>query len=245
MAILTKLLTTEKAKSPIVEAYKILRTNLQYSFPDGQLQVILVTSGGPAEGKSTTCTNLAITMAESNLKVLLLETDLRKSVLHRYFHLPNLKGLTNILVENDDYKVIIQESGIENLDVITGGPKPPNPPELLGSQRMKRFLEELKESYDIILMDAPPVLPVTDAAVLSTHADGVVLVAIHGYTTFDELGETKARLEKVNARILGVVLNRVPISSRESYYYYYYDEAGDRHRSRRKKSGYSYGGKND
>lgn len=231
----TKLISHQKPKSPIAEAYKTLRTNIQFSFPAGNLKVLLVTSSGPAEGKSTTCANLAITMAESGMKVLLLDSDLRKPAQHRTFGIPNNKGLTNALVENADYKELIQNPGIKGLDILTSGPKPPNPSELLGSEKMKAFLEKLKADYDLIILDTPPVLPVTDAAVLSSLADGVVLVAAHGQATYDALYQAKASLEKVNAKILGVLLNRVPVSSHGGYYYYYYyDDQGEKHKSRRR-----------
>jgi len=231
----TKLITYEKSKSPIVEAYKTLRTNIQFSFPDGNLKTLLVTSSGPAEGKSTTCANLAITMAESDKKVLLIDADLRKSAQHRAFGVSNVKGLTNILVENMDYKDIVQRTSIKNLDILTGGPKPPNPSELLGSYKMKDFIELLKKDYDLIILDTPPVLPVTDAAVLAPLADGVVIVAAYGQATFEALNQAKASLEKVNAKILGVLLNRVPASSSGGYYYYYYyDDEGNKRKSKRR-----------
>ena len=231
----TNLISYQKSKSPIVEAYKTLRTNIQFSFPDGKLKVLLITSSSPAEGKSTTAANLAITMAESGMRVLLLDSDLRKSAQHRAFGVPNTKGLTNVLVENADYKQLVQNPGIKGLDILTSGPKPPNPSELLGSEKMKDFVETLKEDYDLIILDTPPVLPVTDAAVLSPLADGVVLVAAHGRATYDALYQAKLSLEKVNAKILGVLLNRVPVSSHGGYYYYYYyDDQGNKRKSERK-----------
>lgn len=229
-----KLITYEGAKSPIVEAYKTLRTNIQFSFPDGNLKVLLITSSGPAEGKSTTAVNLAITMAEADMKVLLIDADLRKPAQHRTFGISNTKGLTNALVENGDYKQLVQSPGIKGMDILTSGPKPPNPSELLGSEKMKHLLDSLKEDYDLIILDTPPVLPVTDAAVLSSLADGVVLVAAHGQATYDALYQAKASLEKVNAKIIGILLNRVPVSSHGGYYYYYYyDDQGNKHKSKR------------
>ena len=224
----TKLVINENIKSPIAEAYKTLRTNLQFSFTDtnGGLKVLLITSCGPTEGKSTTAANLAITMAQSDQKVLLVDCDLRKPVIHRAFSLLNGKGLTNILVEGVPYESLVNMTFVDNLGVITSGPKPPNPSELLGSARMRTLIDRFKESYDTVILDSPPSLPVTDAAVLSKLVDGVIIVTEHGQTTFESLTQTKSVLEKVNAKILGVVLNRVPANHREYYYYYYQDEKG-------------------
>ncbi|MCM8901696.1 CpsD/CapB family tyrosine-protein kinase [Caldicoprobacter algeriensis] len=232
----TKLVTHTDPKSPIAEAYRILRTNIEFSSTDRKIKVILVTSSGPAEGKSTTAANMAIAMAEANRRVLLIDCDLRKPSIHRMFGLVNIKGLTNILVEGLEYSEITNVTEVENLEVITSGPKPPNPSELLGSQRMKEFLDKVREDYDVIIIDTPPVLPVTDAAVLSQYVDGVVLVAGYGLTTFDAAVQAKASLQKVNARILGVVLNGVPTDKRGGYYYYYYyyyDEHGRKQRRRK------------
>ena len=218
------LISDKNIKSPIVEAYKTLRTNIQFSMPDGGPRTMLITSSNPDEGKSTTSANLAITMAQSNKKVLLVDGDLRKSVMHRIFELSNLKGLTNILAGNEDYREIVKENVVENLDIITAGPKPPNPSELLGSRRMENFLELAKQEYDIIIIDTPPLLAVTDSAVLAPRVDGVVIVAAYGQVTFEAAGNVKALLERVNARILGVILNRIPVSEAGGGYYYYYEE---------------------
>ncbi|MFY9296273.1 MAG: CpsD/CapB family tyrosine-protein kinase [Caldicoprobacterales bacterium] len=219
------LINNKKIKSPIVEAYKTLRTNIQFSMPDGGPRTMIFTSSTPAEGKSTTAANLAISIAQSNKRVLLVDGDLRKSVLHRIFELPNLEGLTNILAENRDYLEVVKPDVLENLDIITAGPKPPNPSELLGSRRMENFLEEAKKEYDTIIIDGPPVLAVTDAVILAPLVDGVVIVSAYGQATFDGVDRTKAMLERVDAKILGVVLNRIPVSqASEHYYYYYYEE---------------------
>ena len=233
----TNLVIHADKKSPIAEAYRILRTNIEFSSTDRKVKVILVTSSGPSEGKTTTASNMAIAMAEANRRVLLIDCDLRKPAVHRMFGLVNVKGLTNILVEGLEYSNITNVTEVDNLEIITSGPKPPNPAELLGSHRMKEFLDKVREGYDVIIIDAPPILPVTDAAVLSQYVDGVVLVAGYGLTTFDAAIQAKASLQKVNARILGVVLNGVPTDKRGGYYYYYYyyyDEHGRKHK--RKKS---------
>jgi len=232
----TRLITNENVKSPIAEAYKTLRTNIQFSLTDtnGGLKVILVTSSGLTEGKSTTAANLAVTFAQSDQKVLLVDCDLRRPVVHRSFTLLNGKGLTNILVEGVDYANLVNTTFVENLGVITSGPKPPNPSELLGSARMKALIERFKENYDTIILDSPPALPVTDAAVLSKLVDGVIIVCEYGQTTFESIAQAKSLLDKVNAKILGVVLNRVPANHKEYYYYYYQDERGNMVKSGRK-----------
>jgi len=222
-------------KSPVAEAYRILRTNIEFSSTDRKIKVILVTSSGPAEGKSTTAANTAIAMADANRRVLLIDCDLRKPAIHRMFGLVNIKGLTNILVEGIEYSDITNVTDVENLEIITSGPKPPNPAELLGSRRMKEFLDRVREDYDVVIIDAPPVLPVTDAAVLSQYVDGVILVAGYGVTTFEAAAQAKASLQKVNARILGVVLNGAPVDRGGGYYYYYYyyyDEQGRKKKRR-------------
>ena len=216
------LIINEGVKTPIGEAYRTIRTNIQFSMPKGQLRTMLITSTGPEEGKSTTTANVAITMAESGNKVLLIDADLRKSVIHKMFELPNLKGLTNVLAEDLDYREILRSTKVKGLDILTGGPKPPNPSELLGSDKMRTFLQSLTKDYDIIILDTPPVLPVTDAAILASLVDGVVLVSSYGQTTFEGLARAKVQLENVGAKILGVILNKVPASKRGGHYYYYY-----------------------
>lgn len=224
MARSRELIINKSIKSPIVEAYKTLRTNIQFSMPDGGPRTILITSSGPSEGKSTTSANLAISIAQSNKRVLLVDADLRKSVVHRIFELPNLEGLTNILAENRDYKELVKPHVLENLDIITAGPKPPNPSELLGSRRMENFLELAKQEYDTIIIDSPPALPVADSAILSPLVDGVIIVSAYGQATFDGVHRTRSMLERAGAKILGVVLNRIPASQAGSHYYYYYYE---------------------
>ncbi|NLJ41905.1 MAG: CpsD/CapB family tyrosine-protein kinase [Clostridiales bacterium] len=208
-------------KSPIGEAYKSIRTNIQYSMPGGQLRTLLVTSTSPEEGKSTTVSNLAITMAESGKRVLLIDADLRKSVIYKLFAVSNHKGLTNVLVENLNYKEAVKASGVPLLDILPGGPRPPNPSEILGSRRMQNLLEIVKEDYNLILIDTPPVLPVTDASVLASFVDGVVLVTTYGVTTFDGATRAKAQLQNVGAKILGVIHNRIPANKHGGHYHYY------------------------
>lgn len=232
------LLVHEKPKSPISEAYRVLRTNIQFSSVDKPLRVLAVTSSSPNEGKSTTISNLAITFAQSGSKVLLVDADLRKPTIHKLYEYTNQIGLVNILAKKDTMGNCIHESLVENLYVLTSGPIPPNPSELLQSESMRRFIEEVKEIFDIILIDTPPVGSVTDAAILSSMVDGMILVAASGQVKIDELTRSKELLEKVNANIIGVVLNKLDKNAQGNYYYYYYyyyGEEGQAPEKRRKK----------
>jgi len=209
-------------KSPISEAYRVLRTNIQFTGFDNPVKLILVTSSGPSEGKSTTAANMAVTFVQSGSRVLLIDADLRKPKIHKIFGLANKWGMTNALIEPESLDKYIQHTEIENLDIITSGPIPPNPSEMLGSKKMKKFIEKIKEIYDIILIDSPPVGMVTDAQILSTIVDGTILVASSGQVTIDALKRAKGLLENVNANILGIVLNKLERESNGYYYYYYY-----------------------
>lgn len=225
-------ITSYDSKSPISEAYRSIRTNLQFSGIDHNLKTIVFTSGGPSEGKSTTVANLAIVMGQDNKKTLLVDCDLRKPVVHRRFGLPN-KGLTNCLAGKMTMHDVIQKSEFPNLDVITAGPIPPNPAELLSSSRMMELLDEVKPDYDYIFLDMPPVLVVTDAAIMANKADGVVMVIASGEESPEEAKQAKDLLTKGKANILGVILNKIPYQHRRGnyYYYYYYDE--DHHKKRK------------
>ena len=235
------LITIKDPKSPISEAYRTLRTNIQFSSFDKEVKVIMITSSGPSEGKSTTSSNLAIVMAESGKKTLLIDCDQRKPKLHKIFELTNKIGLSNILAGECSKETAIKSSGINNLDLLTSGVRPPNPSELLGSQKMKHFIEDLRTFYDFIILDTPPIIMVTDAQLLSRHADGCLLVVASAQADKNAAIKAKELLEKVDAKILGVVLNKVD-TSRKGYYgyyyqYYYSDEqkASDKKTKRRKR----------
>lgn len=223
------LISHSNPKSPISEAYRVARTNIQFSSIDKPVKVIVVTSSGPGEGKTTTTANLAITFAQSGSKVLLIDADLRKPRVHKLFGLTNQKGLSNILANREDYNDYVNISPAENLHVITCGAIPPNPSELLSTNAMKQFIEKVKNDYDIVFVDTPPVGTVTDAAILSTVADGTILVASSGKVEVDAAKRAKLLLENVNANILGVVLNMLDKNAQGNYYYYsyyYYGESG-------------------
>ena len=215
----------EDPKSPVSEAYRTLRTNIQFSDFDGCLKTILVTSSGPSEGKSTTASNLALTFAEAGKSVLLIDCDLRKPSIHKKFNISNNKGLSNFLVGQGTFDDVAQKFE-GRLYILTAGTIPPNPSEMLSSKKMKSFLEEAKLKFDYIVLDTPPVIAVTDAQILSTMADGVVLVVASGQAERAAAQKAKELLEHVSAHILGVVLNKVELSKNKTYeqYHYYYGE---------------------
>jgi capsular exopolysaccharide synthesis family protein len=216
------IITHENPKSPVSEAYRALRTNIQFSAIDEELRVIMVTSAGPGEGKSTTINNLAVAYAQSDKKVLLIDADLRKPTLHSTFNVTNRWGLTNLLTNQVGLEEVVHQTEIANLDILTSGPIPPNPSEILASKRLVTLLEELKKRYDLIFIDTPPAIAVTDAQIVSTKCDGVILVVDSGKVKRDIAMKAKANLEHVKARMLGVVLNNVDRKNKDSYYYYYY-----------------------
>ncbi len=210
-------------KSVVAEAYRVLRTNVLFSSIDKKVKTIAVTSSGPGEGKSTTVANFAIALAHSGSKVLIIDADLRKPRIHKYFELSNSLGLTNIIVEDIDWKKaihILEE--LPEVNIITSGPIPPNPSELCGSQKMRSFVESLKEEYDYIIIDTPPVGVVTDGALIGSYTDGTILVVASGNVEIEAAKRSKMLLTNVNANILGVVLNKIPTNDSGYYKYYYY-----------------------
>jgi len=216
-----RLIVHEEIKSPISEAYRTLRTNLQFSKSQGKLKTIMFTSAGPGEGKSTTVANTAVALAQSGKKVILMDCDLRKPVQHKIFGKKN-RGLTNILVEEVKIEEFLQKTEIENLRILTGGPIPPNPSELLGSSKMQEILNYLKSQADYLIIDVPPVVAVTDACVLAAKVDGIALVVNFGAIRPEMAQKAKNLLLKANGHVLGVIINRVEIEEEDSYYYYYY-----------------------
>jgi len=210
-------------QSPATEAYRILRTNLQFASVDHALSALLVTSPSPDEGKSITVANLAVAMAQAGRRVIVVDTDLHRPRQHRLFNLPNSVGVTTaLLTEHPEPDDLLQETGVPGLHVLTSGPLPPNPAELLGSERMKRLLERLQERADILVLDSPPATILSDAAILSTQADGVLLVLDSGATRREVARRALDALQQVNARVVGVLLNRLPPRPDGYYYYYYY-----------------------
>lgn len=221
------LTTIKSPKSPVSEAYRTLRSNIDFSSIDNKIKSVLISSSGPGEGKSTTSANLAIVMAENEKKTILIDCDLRKPKIHKLFNLSNAKGLSNYLVEQDNLEDILQNTNIKNLNILTSGTKVPNPSELLNSNKMCNFINQLKEKYDFIILDTPPVNLVTDAQILSQIVDGVLLVVACGEAERDSILRANELLKKVNGKIIGVVLNKFKVSLRAKHQYYtdaYYNE---------------------
>lgn len=205
-------------RSPAAEAYRTLRTNIQFSSLDKPLRTLLATSTAPDEGKSTTIANLAVTMAQSEQRVILVDCDLRRPSLHTLFGLPNEVGLTTLILDQSRSEVALQPTPVAGLSLLTSGPLPPRPADILGSKRMEAVITYLRELADIVLFDTPPVIAVTDAAVLATRVDGVLLVLQAGKTRRDRAREARQLLEKVKANIVGVVLNNAEIEADYGYY---------------------------
>ncbi len=225
----TAMITLEERHSPMAEAYRHLRTSLLFSSAGKPPQTILITSSQPSEGKTTTAINTAITLAQSDVDVVLIDCDLRRPRLHSYFDMENTRGLTNYLSGEQDTEHLIKRcKGLPKLRVITSGPIPPNPAELLSSDEMKKLLQFLRGRYKHVIIDSPPAISFTDAAILSTLVDGVVLVAMAGKSSIHLMRRFKQRLGNIGARIYGVVLNGVKSSSVEYDYYGsgYYDYYG-------------------
>lgn len=215
----TGLVTVAHPRSPVSEAYRTLRTSIQYYSLDRTIQAILVTSAGPDEGKSTTVANLAVTFAEAGREVLAVDCDLRRPSLHQIFGVPNEPGLTTFVREECGLSDVCLRTAVPQLRVLPSGPLPPNPAEILASQRMDRVIAALRGTAEIVVFDAPPTIAVTDAAVLGSKMDGVLLVVSAGKTRRDHALRAKRQLEKVNAKILGVVLNNVKIDGSFQTYY--------------------------
>jgi capsular exopolysaccharide synthesis family protein len=238
-----ELITQYSPKSTASESYRGIRTSLLFSSADRPPKVILVTSAGPSEGKTLTSTNLAITMAQAGSRVVIVDCDMRKPKVHKMFGFGRDKGMSSVLVSNELESVlqdVIIHSDIPNLDVIPCGPIPPNPSEIIGSQKMSRIIEKLQEQYDRIIVDSPPITAVTDSTVLAKFVDGVMLVVHAGVTPRQVVKTGLEQIQGVDANVLGAVLNDVD-TGKESYYYYqyyyyYYGEDGEKkHRNRRKK----------
>lgn len=209
-------------KSVISEQYRAIRTNIEYSNVDQNTKTILVTSSDKNEGKTTTVSNLAVSFANLNKKVLLIDCDLRNASIHKMFRLNNIYGLTDILAKDRAVDKCIQKTELENLYVLTAGSTPPNPAEILSSEKMKNLIEDLKNIYDYIFIDTPPIGLVTDAGVLSSFIDGVVLVVKSESVEKKYLEETKKKLDAVDARILGAILNSYKSEQKDYNYYSYY-----------------------
>ena len=219
------LITMALPSSAISEQFRTLRTNIQFSMVDNNLKALSVVSAAPNAGKSTVSANLAVTFASQGTRVLIADCDFRRPTVHKNFNLPNGHGMTTLLTDKsgsiEDY---IQTTKMENLFVMTSGPIPPNPAELLSSKRMIQLEQELETMFDLVIYDTPPLLGFADAQIVAGRVDGVIFVVNHGIATKDDVLRASESLKMVNANVLGAVYNRVPINGSDNSYYYYYNQ---------------------
>ena len=227
--------TYNNPKSHIAEAYRILRTNIEFSNIDKNIKTILVTSAQQNEGKSTSISNLATTFASlENKKVLIIDCDLRNPSVHKMFGVSNLIGLTDVLTGQKDIDKCIEKTKVKNLDILKAGKIPPNPSEILQSKKMRNFMEVIKEYYDYIFIDSPPVGIVADASILAQYVDGTILLVAANEADIEAVKVAKERLEGVNANILGAILNKFEVdSSSYGYYNYYYGSTSEKKKQKR------------
>lgn len=223
-SVARKLVTNANPTSVISEQFRTLRTNISFSSSDTEIRSIVFTSGSPGEGKSTVAANTAVVFAQEGKKVLLIDADMRKPTVHYTFHTTNSMGLSNLLTRKAQLEDLVKETDQENLFVITCGPIPPNPSELLRSKTMDSLIEDILKSYDMVIFDAPPVLAVTDAQILANKADGTVLVLNTKKTEKEALEKAKELLETSKATVLGVVMNNYTYENDVFYYQYYGNE---------------------
>ena len=218
-------------KDVATESFRTLRTNIEFVGLKGENRTFMITSAGPQEGKSTVLSNLAVTMAQKSLNTVIVSSNMRRPSLHRFFGLAKEPGLSNILTGRINWKEAIMPTGIENLSLISCGPIPPNPSELLSLSTLDDLIRELKSNFDVVIFDSPPVLPVTDAAILASHLDGVIITYYVGRSAREALSRAKMQLENANAKIWGVCLNHITpevelgVPYYHQYYYRYYGES--------------------
>lgn len=214
-------ITVSHPRVPVAEAFRNLRTNMQFASVDHPLRTLLITSPSPEDGKSTVAVNLGVVFAQSSRNVILVDADMRRPTIHKRMNLVNRQGLSALFVQpNIRIDGMLQKTSTANLDILTSGDLPPNPAELLGSEKMQTILEHFKDQASMVIIDSPPVMAVTDAAVLSSRVDGVLVVITPGKTKTAALRHTLEQLQRASARILGVVVNNVEMS-RTRYAYYY------------------------
>lgn len=209
-------------KNPATEAYRVIRASIQFAQAGKELKTLAVTSCMPNEGKSITVANLAVVLTQAGKSVLLLDCDMRNPTVHKNFNLSNKVGLSSCISMGTALSDAVQKTSIEGLYALTGGVIPPNPSELLGSEQMKNVLQRAKEQYDYVLIDTPPVMPVTDALIVSRFVDGMILVIASAEVKVEMARDVKNQLVNAGANILGVVLNKVRSEHHGYGYYYYY-----------------------
>lgn len=215
-----RLLAHNNPKDPVTEQYRTIRTNIQFSGADEEIKSLVLTSSGSSEGKSTTAANLAIVYSQQGLNVLLVDGDLRKPTAHYTFRLENHTGLTNVLTRQSALGQAVQSTEVPNLYVLTSGPIPPNPAELLASKQMGEVLGEMNEQFDMVIFDTPPVLAVADAQILANQVDASILIVSSSKTEKDAALKAKDLLAQAKSKLLGAVLNNRKIEKGNYYYYY-------------------------
>jgi len=220
LTVKRRLLAHNSPKDPVAEQYRTIRTNIQFSGADQDIKSLILTSSGTAEGKSTTASNLAAVYAQQGLKVLLIDADLRKPTVHYTFRLENHAGLTNVLTRQSTLGQAVQETEVRDLYVLTSGPIPPNPSELLASHQMEELLKEMKQQFDMVIFDTPPILAVADAQILANQVDASILVVSSGKTEKEAALKAKELLVHAKSKLLGAVLNNRKADSGNYYYYY-------------------------
>ena len=213
-----RFMARENPGSPIVEAYRKIVTNIEFANIDNNIKTIMCTSSMPGEGKTTTVCNIAGVLIDLGKKVLLLDMDLRKPMVHKFFKLSNRIGLTDILINKDDFKGYLNNI-YEGLDVITSGRVPSNPSEVINSKAIKELIKNISTYYDYVLIDAPPVAMVSDPITISTYTDAVLLVVAYSETDSETAKRAADSLRHVNANIIGTIFNKIPVSKKNKYYY--------------------------
>lgn len=215
-----EIICLEQPDSVAAEAYRALRTSVQFASIDKDLKTLVITSTHAEEGKSSVVMNLGIAISQTDKRVLLVDADLRNPSLYKIFNnIDNREGLSTMLLKNEDIEKFIKNTPINNLFILPSGMPPPNPSEILASERMKHFIAGVREKYDFVIFDSPPLLPVTDAAVLSKVCDGMILVIRSNKTVIEAASRVKTILQNLKINILGVVLTDV--DQRKEHYYYY------------------------
>ncbi|WP_239769855.1 polysaccharide biosynthesis tyrosine autokinase [Mammaliicoccus sp. P-M57] len=222
---ITTLITHKKPKAVVSEKFRGIRSNILFSTADDDVQTLLVTSDKPSSGKSTVSANIAVTYAQAGFKTLLIDGDMRKPTQHYIFNKNNIKGLSNVIINKNSFEEAVNNTEIPNLDVLTSGPIPPNPSELIGSTNMLEIFENLKKQYDFILVDTPPVNTVTDAQLFGELTKNAVYIIDVESNNKESVKKGKELLEKSGTKILGAILNKAPLDKSSSSYYYYGEES--------------------
>ncbi|WP_436964481.1 tyrosine-protein kinase [Staphylococcus xylosus] len=218
---LSPLYVLEKPKSTISEKFRGIRSNIMFSNAENEIGSLLVTSEKPGSGKSTISANIAVTYAQAGYKTLIIDGDMRKPTQHYIFDLPNNSGLSNLIINKATYSDSLKETNVDNLAILTAGPTPPNPSELIASSKFETIFNELSDHYDFIVIDTPPVNTVTDAQVYAQTVKNCVLVIDAEKNNKIEVKKAKDLLNKADGKLLGAVLNKMPVDKNSSYYYYY------------------------